>query len=156
MEDLFITILNLISIPRITNELCQKLYESLPIKPIWMDCNCGRFFNSNFPAKSLKLLALIWMDSSDLQFNMWNDFDTSYPILFFLFVNELIPILIVFNRFNPWILNVSTDSKQLFPISIDSTWVNREKSNIEYAVSLQVKSGMIIEDMHESIDWMKS
>ena len=27
----------------------MKLYESVPIIPIWMDCNCGRLFNSNLP-----------------------------------------------------------------------------------------------------------
>ena len=112
-------IINIIWIPRITNEQPVKLYDSLSIVPIWMDCNCGRFFNSNSPPKSLKLFSPIWMDSSDSQFNMWNDFDWSFPQPFF-WVNELIPILIVFNRFNPSILNVFTEPKQLFPISIDS------------------------------------
>ena len=70
------------------------------------------------------------MDFNDSQFNMWNDFDALFPQLFFCCVNELFPILMVFNRFNPTILNVFTDPKQSSPISIDSTRLNREKSNI--------------------------
>ena len=135
MEDLIITIFNISSIPRITNELWQKLHEYLPIDPIWIDCNCGRFFNSKSPAKSQKLYSPIWIDSNDSQFNMWNDFDWLLgfflsQIFSFTWVNELLPILIVFNRFNPSIWNVCTDPKQLSPISIDSTILNREKSNI--------------------------
>ena len=116
MEDLIITIFIIIYIPRITNELWLKLFEVLPIDPIWMDCNCGRFFNSNFPAKSLKLYLPISMNFNDSQFNMWNDFDESFPQLFFFWVNELFPILIVFNRFNPSIWNVCTDLKHPLPI----------------------------------------
>ena len=71
------------------------------------------------------------MDSNDSQFNMWNDFDLIFPKSFFFCVNELFPILIVFNRFNPSIWNVFTDPKLLLPISIDSTRQNREKSNVE-------------------------
>ena len=135
-----IQILNISSIPRITNELSWKLYDFLPIVPISMDCNCGRFFNSNSLPKSKKLYPPIWMDSNDSQFNIWNDFDLFIPLwaspqssshrIFFTWVNEFLPILIVFNRFNPSILNVCTDPKQLSPISIDSKRVNREKSNI--------------------------
>ena len=65
------------------------------------------------------------MDSNDSQFNMWNDFDESFP---FLCVNELFPILIVFNRFNPSILNVCTDPKQSLSISINSNDVKLDKS----------------------------
>ena len=60
---------------RITNELAQKLKDFLCNVPIWMDCNCGRFFNSNSPPKSQKLYSPIFIDSNDSQFNMWNDFD---------------------------------------------------------------------------------
>ena len=136
LEDLIITIFNIILKPRITNELQKKLHDKLPTVPIWMDCNWGRFFNSNSPAKTVKLYSPIWMDSNDSQFNMWNDFDVllalfeSHLSVLFNWVNELFPILIVFNRFNPSILNVFTDPKQSSPISIDSTRVNREKSNI--------------------------
>ena len=84
LEDLIIQIFNISSIPRITNEPSKKLSDFLPIVPIWMDCNCGRFFNSNSPPKSLKLYLPIWMDSSNSQFNMWNDFDSSFPLPFFL------------------------------------------------------------------------
>ena len=130
------SIFNINSMPRTTNELRQILYESN-----WMDCSLGRFFNSNSPAKSLKLNLPIWMDSNDLQFNMWNDFDCLFvrfhaslrllsQSLSFTWVNEFLPILIVFNRSNPSIWNVWTDSKQSSPISIDRTRVNREKSNI--------------------------
>ena len=55
LEDLIIHLFNISSILRITNELQKKLYEPLPIVPIRIDCNCGRFFNSNSPPKSLKL-----------------------------------------------------------------------------------------------------
>ena len=131
-----------------------------------MDCNCGRFFNSKSPAKSLKLYSPIWMDSNDSQFNMWNDFDWLYALPtwfsqslsisfeFFIWVNELFPILIVFNRFNPSIWNVWTDPKQSSPISIDSTTVYREKSNVVYSASLQVQLGMTIEIIEEGIDWI--
>ena len=48
VEDLFIS--NIISIiPFITNEEYLKLYESLPISPILIVDNLGRFFNSNPP-----------------------------------------------------------------------------------------------------------
>ena len=40
-----------------------------------MDRNCGRFFNSNSPAKSLKLYRPITIHSKDSQFNMWSDLD---------------------------------------------------------------------------------
>ena len=86
------------------------------------------------------------MDSNDSQFNMWNDFDLLSPLLC---VNELYPILIVFNRFNPSIWNVFTDLKLPSPISIDSIRVNREKSNIVYPRSLQLYLLSIIEE----IDW---
>ena len=76
------------------------MYDSFSVVPIWMDCNCGRFFNSNSPPKSLKLHSPIWMNSSDSQFNMWNDFDSSFPQLSFFWVNELYPIFKHFNRFN--------------------------------------------------------
>ena len=82
-----------------------------------MDCNCGRFFNSNSPPKSLKLYSPISIDSNDSQFNTWNDFDASFPQLF-IFENELIPILKVVNRSSLSILKVCADSKQLSPISI--------------------------------------
>ena len=142
MEDLcIIQIFNIISIPRITNELHQKLYDHFPNVPIWMDCNCGRFFNSKSPPKSLKLYWSIWMDSNDSQFNMWNDFDLSFALMYalsqFLFqvtcftlVNEFFPIFKDFNRFNPSTLKVFTDTKQSSPISIDFANVNREKSRI--------------------------
>ena len=60
------------------------------------------------------------------QFNMWNDFDWLLVFVyshlpFFTCENELSPILIVFNRFNPSILNVCTDPKQLLPIFISSS-----------------------------------
>ena len=49
VEDLFIS--NIISIiPLISNEESQKLSESLPISPILIVDNLGRFFNSNNPA----------------------------------------------------------------------------------------------------------
>ena len=109
----------------VNNQGLQKLC-------LWnlMDARFGRFFNSNSPAKSLKLYSPIWMDSNDSQFNMWNDFDLSFPNQLFLWVNDLLPILRLFNRFNPSILNACTDLKLLSPISIDSTRENREKSNI--------------------------
>ena len=48
VEDLFIS--NIISIiPFITNEEQQKLYESVPISPILIVDNLGRFLNSNSP-----------------------------------------------------------------------------------------------------------
>ena len=48
VEDLFIS--NIISmLPFITNEEQQKLNELLPISPILIDDNLGRFFNSNPP-----------------------------------------------------------------------------------------------------------
>ena len=48
VEDLFIS--NIISIiPFISNEEYLKLYESLPISPILIVVNLGRFFNSNPP-----------------------------------------------------------------------------------------------------------
>ena len=142
----------IISIPRITNELFQKLSEILPIVPIWMDCNESRFFNSKSPAKSLKLYCPISIDSNDSQFNMWNDFELSLPKLFFFWVNELFPILIVVNRFNPSILNVCTDPKESSPISIALTLLNREKSNIVYTTSLQVQSGKVIKTTVDSND----
>ena len=36
-------------IPFISNEDQQKLYDSLPISPIWIVVKLGRFFNSNPP-----------------------------------------------------------------------------------------------------------
>ena len=63
----------------------MKLLESFPIVPILMDYNCGRFFNSKSPPKSLKLYWPIWMDSNDSQFNMWNDFDSLFLASFFLY-----------------------------------------------------------------------
>ena len=122
------SIFNNISIPRITKELLWKLPECLSVEPIWMDCNCGKFINSN-SLKLQKLCSPIWMDSNDLQFNIWNDFDLFPLPLSCFWVNEFFPILIVFNRFNPSILNVFTDPKQSSPISIDLTLMNREKSN---------------------------
>ena len=97
-----------------------------------MDCNCGRFFNSNSPPNSMKLCFPISIDFNSSQFNMWNvlytystnktpDLNREY---------ELIPIFNVFNLFNPSILNVLTKPKLLSPISIDSTLINREKSNV--------------------------
>ena len=48
VEDLFI--INIISIiPFITNEQKQKLFELLPISPILIVTNLGRFLNSNPP-----------------------------------------------------------------------------------------------------------
>ena len=95
-----------------------------------MDCNCGRFFNSNLPAKSLKLLGPIWIDFNDSQFNTWNDFDLSFPNQSIFFVNELFPILIVFNRFNPSIWNVCTKPKQLLPTSTASNDFRWDRENI--------------------------
>ena len=64
----------------------MKLHESFPIVPIWMDCYCGRFFNSSSnPVKSQKLHSPNWMDSYDSQFNKWNDFDSSSLASFFLY-----------------------------------------------------------------------
>ena len=102
------------------------MFESLPTVPIWMDCNCGRFLNLNLPPKSLKLYSPIWMDSNDSQSNMRNDFHSTLPYHFCLSVNELFPILIVFNRFNPVIRNVSTNLQHWLPISIDSNIRNHE------------------------------
>ena len=118
------------------NELYQKLDESKesysPIVPILIDCNCGRFFNSNSPPNSTKLYFPISIDFNSSQFNMWNEFNLfSFGQKPFLYrVNELIPIFNVFNLFNPSILNVLTKPKLLSPISIDSTLINREKSNV--------------------------
>ena len=97
-----------------------------------MYCNFGRFFNSNSPPKSLKLYFPISIDINSLQFNMWNDLDISpnIPPLCLSLVNELIPIFNEFNLFNPSILNVFTKPKLSSLISIDSTIVNREKSNV--------------------------
>ena len=130
------------------------MYDSFSVVPIWMDRNCGRFFNSNSPPKSLKLHSPIWMNSSDSQFNMWNDFDSSFPQLSFFWVNELYPIFKHFNRFNPSILNVFTYPKQSSPISIDSTSVNRLKSIIVKLITLQVQSGILMEVVDESIVWI--
>ena len=48
VEDLFIS--NIISIiPLTTNEEDQKLHDQLPISPILIVDNEGRFFNSNNP-----------------------------------------------------------------------------------------------------------
>ena len=48
VEDLFIS--NIISIiPFISNEQQKKFHESLPISPILIVDNLGRFFNSNNP-----------------------------------------------------------------------------------------------------------
>ena len=136
MEDLIIQISNFSSILRITNELYIKLYDKLFMWPIWMNRNCGRFFNSKSP-KSRKLYSPISINSNDSQFNMWKDLIISVlPPSFFFWVNELFPILIDFNRFNPSILNDCTDPKQLFPISIDSTFVNCENSSIESWISV--------------------
>ena len=103
------------------------------------------------------------MDSSDSQFNKWNDFDLSQDLIvssneldpqttIFNFVNEFFPIFKVFNRFNPSILNVCTDSKQLFPISIDSTKEKRDKSNTVQSFSLQHQSERMIDVVDESND----
>ena len=86
-----------------------------------MDCNAGRFFNSNPPPKSLKLYSPISIDSIDSQFNMWNDlyylFDVyQFQLDSFSCVNEFDPIVNDFNPFNPSILNTFTFSKQLNPI----------------------------------------
>ena len=68
------------------------------------------------------------MDSNDAQFKMWNDFDLSLVLLHQSFwVNELFPILIVFNRFNPSILNVCTEPKHSLPISIDSREIKLDR-----------------------------
>ena len=48
VEDLFITNINSI-IPFITNDEDQKLNDFLPISPILIVDNLGRFFNSNPP-----------------------------------------------------------------------------------------------------------
>ena len=129
-----------------------------------MDCNCGRLFSSNSPPKSLKLLSPIWMDSNQLQFNMWNDFDLLHLLIASLrlsfhsswltWVNELFPIFNLFNRFNLSISNVCTDLKQLFPISIDSTCLNCEKSSIACS-TIEEKPGTAMELSDESIDWRK-
>ena len=136
LEDLIIHLFNISSILRITNELQKKLYEPLPIVPIRIDCNCGRFFNSNSPPKSLKLNWPIWMDFNDSQFNMWNDFDSSSPKPFFFWANDLFPIFRHFNRFNPLIWNVFTEcfhwSKT---ITANFDWFNLRKSReIKYCV----------------------
>ena len=134
MEDLIIQISNFSSILRITNELYIKLYDKLFMWPIWMNRNCGRFFNSNSPPKSRKLYSPISINSNDSQFNMWKDFDVLFPHFACKYV--CFPIMIDFNRFNPSILNDCTDPKQLFPISIDSTFVNCENSSIESWISV--------------------
>ena len=59
LEDLIIIIFNISSIPPIINELLQKLYDLLPIVPIRMVCNCGRFFKEMPLPKSLKLYSPI-------------------------------------------------------------------------------------------------
>ena len=93
------------------------------------------------------------MDSNDSQFNMWNDFDLKpMRLLLFFIVNELLPILKVFNRFNPLMLNAFTNWTHSFPISIDSTLVNREKSNFLYSTSLHDPLGNEIEAPEKSID----
>ena len=46
------------------------------------------------------------MNSSDSQFNIWNDLDLSFPLPCFFWVNVLFPIFIVFNWVNPSINGV--------------------------------------------------
>ena len=140
-EDLYIHYsIYFIVIPRIMNELYKKFADPYPISPILIDSKFSKFRNSNSPPKSAKLYRPISIIFSDLQFNMWNDFDSfrqfdnePLPSLLksfhFTWVNELWPIFNLCNRFNPSIWNVCTDSKQSLPISIDSKFINRFKFN---------------------------
>ena len=73
---------------------------------------------------------------------MWNNFASFVASLFLARVNEQLPIFKLFNRFNPSILNIFTDWKQLSPISIDSTKVKMERSSIVNSFWLQLLSGI--------------
>lgn len=61
---------------------------------------------------------------------MWNDFDSSSPLLFLVSVKELFPIFKVFKCLNLLIVKTFTNPKQKFPISNDCKRVNREKSKV--------------------------
>lgn len=146
MENLIIQIFNTLSLPRITNELPEKLSDMVPILPITRVDNEGSFLNSNCPLKSLKLNSPMSIDSNDLQLIIWNDFDSSpLHIWLFILVNENRPIFKLFNLCIPSILNVFTSAKQLLPISIDSTRVNREKSRVVKVESLLTQLGIIMD-----------
>ena len=78
---------------------CQAVVHSKYVIRLFVDVS----------KKSLKVLTKNGFNDS--QFNMWNEFEESFPQLFLCCVIELFPILIVFNRFIPSILNVCTDLK---------------------------------------------
>ena len=63
------SILFYLQIPLISNEQQLKLHDREFISPIMRDCNEFKSFNSNCPAKSLKLYLPISIDFSALQFN---------------------------------------------------------------------------------------
>ena len=116
-----------------------------------MDCNWGKFFNSNSP-KSLKLYLPISIDSNDSQFNTWKEFGKLIKYFHsqlpsFSEVNEFSPIFTCSRLFIPLISKVTTSRKQLFPISnffneskffIQNTW---EFLNAQLPIVIDCKLG---------------
>ena len=66
----------------ISNEEQKKLDESVPIIPILIDSNLGRFFNSNDPEYPEKLYRPISIDFNSLQFKIENEREESVRIDF--------------------------------------------------------------------------
>ena len=147
------------------NELYKKFIDEYSISPILIDSKISKFRNSNSPPKSQKLQQPISITFNDSQFNMWNDFDSfrhfdiepsqSLSKSFHLtWVNELIPIFNLCNRFNPLIWNLCIDPKQSFPISIDFKFTNRFKFNsFKFNSLLKLQLGIFKFLIDESISF---
>ena len=85
-----------------------------------------------------------------IQYVEWFRLIIFIPLL--CLISCIIMILIVFNRFNPSILNNSTYSKQSLPIVIDFKSENREKSAMCKNLLQKLLSGETIDEVATSID----
>ena len=105
-----------------------------------MDCNIGRFSNSNFPLKSWKLFSPIPIDFDHLFAFLEASPKLSSQSSSFSWVNKFLLIFRLFYLFYLSIWNVLTNSKQSSPISTDSKFNNKEtsqSSNIQLVFSFK-------------------